>query len=63
MEASHHNEHSYEDERGQAPIVSHCVGNTNHGPERSLHENERSHNVADNSQNMSHHEIHQYRYL
>ena len=63
MEASHHNEHPSRDGRGWAPTVSHCAGNTNHGPEGSRHENERLHNVAKNSQNISHHESHQHRHL
>ena len=56
MEASHHN--PYGDGQGRAPIISYRAGNTNHGPKGSLHENERSHNVAKNSQNLSHHESH-----
>ncbi|KAL5564759.1 hypothetical protein UlMin_027923 [Ulmus minor] len=56
LEASHHNENPSGDGRGRAPTVSHRAANTNRGPEGSRHENERSHNVADNSQNLSHHE-------
>ena len=63
MEASHHNENPSRDGRGQAPTVSHRAGNTNRGPEGSSHENERSHNVAKKSQNLSHHESHQHRNL
>ena len=54
LEASHHN--YFGDGQGRAPIVSHHAGNNNHGPEGGRCENERSHNVADNSQNLSHHE-------
>ena len=63
VEASHHNENPSGDGRGQAPPVSHRAGNTNRGPEGSRHENEKSHNVADNSQNLSHHGSHQHRDL
>ena len=54
LEASHQNLSG--NGRGRALTISHHAGNTNRGLEGSLHENERSHNVADNSQNLSHHE-------
>ncbi|KAL5542882.1 hypothetical protein UlMin_010592 [Ulmus minor] len=54
LEASHHNPSG--NGRGRALTISHHAGNTDHGLEGSRHEDERSHNVADNSQNLSHHE-------
>ena len=58
LEVSHHNQHPFKDEQGWAPTVSYCVGNThntNHGHEGNCYENERSHNVIENSQNLSNH--------
>ena len=54
LEASYH--HPSGNGRGRALTISHHAGNTDHGLEGSRHEDERSHNVADNSQNLSHHE-------
>ena len=54
LEAFHHNPSG--NGRGRALTISHHAGNTNHDLGGSRHEDERSHNVADNSQNLSHHE-------